>query len=496
MRLNAWTACSTLAILLTVGTAAGAGPDSAVEAVEPGVTPRLAPASGPAAIVMVQDFRHRDDAEIEPFAEEATLAPLPKDEAYDTPPKAIAPVPERSYVPSPVQDEAGEFGGDPCQACPADPQQPWHLPQPCAFQRAGITLGGWVQQGLTLNAQVPRDRFNGPVATNDRHAEWQVNQVWMFLNRPINTEGSGWDLGGRLDMIYGSDARFGVNWGLENRINGENQPYGLVIPQMYLEVGYNDLSVKLGHFAGILSYEQVPAVANFFYSHSYAMAMTEPLLVTGLLADYKLTDKFSIQAGFNRGWMMFEDLNNELDYMLGAKWALGEKTSLRYALDAGPQDPVLGHQNRVANSFLLEQGLSEKLRYVLQVNFGVENNGDPRTGQDAEWYGLNNYLFYTINPKWTAGLRAEWLCDADGLFYGPGNVPGNNRAWAGGPGFAGDWFEVSWGLNYRPCPNAVLRPELRYDWYDGTRDVKGNLPFDNGTKSYQLTVAADLIITY
>lgn len=463
-----------------------------------------------------QNALYQDDAAWSPFAEEAPSAPLPSqhelvpDEAYDPPSSEFSfrPVAEPSTSESsksePEQDEpstdkpAVEPDPAPVYFCPkARGPQPWRIPQPCVLQNAGIALGGWLQQGITLNAQVPQDRFNGPVATNDRHAEWQMNQMWMFLNRPINNDGCGWDLGGRIDMIYGSDSRFGVNWGLENRINGLDQPYGLVIPQMYAEVAYNDLSVKLGHFAGLLSYEQVPAVANFFYSHSYAMGMTEPLLVTGALANYNLTDQWSIQAGFHRGWMMWEDLNNDCDFMGGVKWVSMDKaTSISYSVSIGPQDPVVGDQNRFASSLLIQRRLNKKLRYVLQHNLGFENNGDPRSNEDAEWYGLCQYLFYAMNKKWEAGLRLEWLRDDDGLFYGAGNVPGNSRAWNGGPGFAGNWFEVSWGLNYRPCPNVVVRPELRYDWYDGIRDVKGNLPFDDGNKTYQLTIATDLIITY
>jgi len=437
--------------------------------------------------------RYEPDAPGSPFIEEGPTAPAPEDEGYQRP-AAEPPLRPAAQPLEPEQfaDDAPVYRAPPPPAGP----KPWRLPQPRVLQAAGITMGGWLQQGITLNAQVPQDRLNGPIATNDRHAEWQMNQLWLFFEKPIDNGGYGWDLGGRLDMVYGSDYRFGLNWGLEDKINGVDQFYGLVIPQMYAEVAYNDLSVKLGHFAGILSYEQVPSVANFFYSHSYAMYFTEPLLVTGLLADYKLTDQWSLLAGFHRGWMMWEDLNDELDFMGGVKWvSLDKSTSISYTVDVGPQD-VAGDQNRFAHSLLIQRQLTEKLRYVLQQNLGHENNGDPRSNQDAEWYGINQYLIYRIDDAWSAGVRIEWLRDQKGLFYGPGNLPDNSRAWAGGPGFAGDWFEMSWGLNWRPCPNMVVRPELRYDSYSGTRDVKGNLPFDDGNKAHQFTVAADMIITY
>ena len=103
------------------------------------------------------------------------------------------------------------------------------------------------------------------MGTNDWDSEYQMNQLWVYLTKPVDTGGYGWDIGGHVDMIYGSDWRFGINQGLEDRINSLDHSYGLVIPQFYAEIGVNNLSVKLGHFAGILDYEAVPAVLNPFY---------------------------------------------------------------------------------------------------------------------------------------------------------------------------------------------------------------------------------------
>jgi len=48
-----------------------------------------------------------------------------------------------------------------------------------------------------------------------------------------------------------------------------------------------------------------------------------------------------------------------------------------------------------------------------------------------------------------------------------------------------------------PHANVVFRPEVRYDWYDGApNEITGELPFDAGSKDDQLTVGADLIVTF
>jgi len=371
--------------------------------------------------------------------------------------------------------------------------QPWTLPQPCVLQNMGIKVGGWLEQGITFNGHDPADRFNGTVATNDWDDEYQMNQLWLFLDRPAKNDGCGWAWGGHIDMLYGSDWRFGINRGLEDRINGFNfQSYGMVLPQFYLELAYNDLSFKIGHMAAILDYEAVPAVANPFYSHSYSYGYTVPQLVTGVLGEYKLSDQWTLQAGFHRGWSMFEDNNDDLDVMAGIKWVSeNQKTSVNYAISNGAQDP-LGVQNRFVYSLVLKQLLTERLQYVAVHNLGIED--DAVAGQDAEWYGLNQYFLYTINERWSANTRVEWLRDDDGArIAGPGNIPGV-RAWDG-RGFAGDFFELTCGLLWKPHPNILVRPEIRWDWYQGPAGPTG-LPFNDGTKSNQFLFATDLIVTY
>ena len=72
----------------------------------------------------------------------------------------------------------------------------------------------------------------------------------------------------------------------------------------------------------------VPAPLNFFYSHSYLMAgYYDPLLVTGLQADYKLNDNWTAIGGFNRGWQLFENPNDTLNFLGGVKWASDDKKS-------------------------------------------------------------------------------------------------------------------------------------------------------------------------
>ena len=62
---------------------------------------------------------------------------------------------------------------------------------------------------MTFNSLSPTNRWNGPVFTNDRSNEYEMNQLWLGWERAVKTDGCGWDIGGRIDLMYGSDWRYG-----------------------------------------------------------------------------------------------------------------------------------------------------------------------------------------------------------------------------------------------------------------------------------------------
>ncbi len=430
------------------------------------------------------------------------------DEKPAAKPPAAKPAPDSAYdgccgdTCAPSCCEQTGCGGGCAKSC-----EPWTLPQPCCLQNMGIKVGGWLEQGITFNPNSPVDRFNGPVAVNDRSNEYQLNQFWLYASKPTNTGGCGWDWGGHIDMMYGTDWRYGIGYGLEDRINGNDDLYGMVLPQIYGEIAYNNIKFRAGRFAGLLTYEAVPAPMNFFYSHSYTMCYTEPQLVTGFMTDMQLGPNWLLQAGMTRGWYMWEDENNKKDFMGAITWTSdNKKTSLKYALTNGNQVNLGGNHggNWFAHGLVFQHHISENLKYVLQHNYGFADNvmPPPAGGGDAEWYTLNQYLEYKISPKWAAGMRFEWMRDDDGFRVGgPGTNPDfpTLHTWRGN-GYAGDFYEMTVGLNYRPCKSFVVRPECRWDWYDGADswvpNTANRLPFDDGNRTSQFTFAVDAIWTF
>ncbi len=457
-----------------------------------------------------------------PFDEEPQKAPMPDDAKALGTEEPVAPLPRddeqveeetapgrRPYDPgyAASEDRCDEDRfGDTCGTSRDRSRRTRSCDCCCRCDCCGprLVLGGWLDQGITVNARNPADRFNGPITFNDRDCEYQMNQLWLYAEREVDTGGYGFGVGGRVDCLYGTDWRFTQAYGLETDWNESERFYGAAVPQAYMDVAVDDLTVRMGHYFTIIGYEVVAAPNNFFYSHSYAKQYGEPFTHTGLLGSYNLSDQLVISAGFDRGWNMWEDNNDELSFLGGLSWtSQSGATLLAFAITNGAYDDA-GELNRSMYSFVFTQRVTDRLTYVLQHDRGFDNDGgiQPEIGprENAQWYGINQYILLDVNKYWDLGLRVEWFRDDDGTRVGGIGAP---HGWTGGPniagnqiGWAGNFFEITLGVNWKPCANLVVRPECRWDWYRGPVDAAGQLPYDAGAKRSQFTFATDVYFTF
>jgi hypothetical protein len=344
---------------------------------------------------------------------------------------------------------------------------------------------GWIDQGLTINTLSPRNRSNGPVVYNDRSNEYELNQAYLRLKRDVCQDGCRWDVGGRVDFLYGTDAWYASSRGLElqrdltDKWNADQ--YGLAMPQCYMEAYCpwgNGTTVKLGHFYTLFGYEDVTAPDNFFYSHSYVFQYGEPHTGTGFLTETKRGD-FTVRAGMTRGWDNWEDNNNDLGFLGGVAWSSpNQRTNIGMNVEFGREQPDPATPVRMVYSLVIQQKIGQRWQYVIQHDFGNEPQAGAG-GSVASWYGLNQYVFYTINERWKAGVRIEWFRDEGGS-----RVPGAGRT--------ADYYELSPGINWTPNDRVLVRSELRWDW-TGTPDC---YPYGDGTRSNQLLWDLDLIVRF
>ena len=353
----------------------------------------------------------------------------------------------------------------------------WSINDTALFKDLGLTAGGWTSFGVAGNFDEPVNRQNGYVTFNDRANEFNVHQVYGYIERAVNIEGDSWDFGFRADVMYGTDARFSATANYDDNLisDGSSRFYKLVFPQAYAEIFApigNGITAKIGHFYTIIGNEVVTAPDNFFFSHAITMQYAEPFTHTGILMSYPVNDNISVSGGVVSGWDSF--FQEPANFLGGVNYTTdNEQTSVAFALVTGDVDKNNKH-NRTMYSIVVNHDIMDNLHYTFQHDLGIEQD-IIANGKDAKWYGINQYLTYDITSDLGAGVRFEWFRDENGTRV---------------TGASDHFYAMTAGLNYSPVSWLTLRPEVRYDWVDNTT------PFEDGNDDNQFLLSADAIIHF
>lgn len=344
------------------------------------------------------------------------------------------------------------------------------------------------------NGSTPASRFHGPYNAIDRD-EGMFNQAYFILDKALPGECDiGW--GARVDLLYGFDYYLAQSTGLENHADGtdrwnSSQYYGLALPQAYVSVGNQVTSIKFGHFYSIVGYEGVPANSNFFYSKTYSYQFAGPFTHWGALLNHHLNDNWEVNAGIHNGWNQLDGIYDTASFIGSLKYTSDcQDWWSSFAVTTGKENNDLAglgfpqdYSNRTRYSFIVDKKFGNCTEYLFHQWFGSQENGTA-TGDTAYWYGIDQYLFYTLDSQWKAALRAEWFRDEDGTRVGL-NRPANPNK----PPYIGNFWSITAGLNYQWTKNFMLRPEARFDWFDGA----GVQPYDDGNDDSQFTYGFDAI---
>lgn len=363
---------------------------------------------------------------------------------------------------------------------------------------APFVMGGWTQLGFHTQQTPLSNNFNDLLAFNDVSDQLNLHQQWMFFER-VADGSRGPDWGFRFDILYGTDAQktqaFGNDEALwDDSLGFDYREYGWALPQAYLELATGDWSVIAGHFFTLVGYEVVAAPDNFFYSHAYTQFNSEPFTHTGVLSTYSGFENLELYGGWTAGWDTgFDQYNRNgtrgSSFLGGFSASLMEDVALTYictfgdlgarsdgqfyvdqATNPGDFAAAAGVQDRGAysHSIVVDVAMSDRFNYVFQSDLVAVGDG---VGHDQ--VGVNQYLFYTLNDCLALGSRLEW--------------------WRSD---SQDFHEITFGLNYRPHANVVLRPEVRYDWTP-VNDGFGESPAGSGVfRDDVTTFGMDCVITY
>jgi hypothetical protein len=340
-------------------------------------------------------------------------------------------------------------------ACDSAGSQQWKL-----FQNPvlGFNIGGWSQiayhtannagLGILNNSGAPG--AGAPANFNNYADHVQLQQQWLYAER-IADGSDGLGLGGRIDYVYGTDGPDTQSFGIANS-HWDNTwdnggAYGHAIPQLYGEAAYGNLSVKAGHFFTIIGNEVVQATGNFFYSRQFTFYNAEPFTHTGVLSTYTVDEDTTFWNGYVMGWDSgFED--NGDAYISGFKRQLTDSTSLVYTNALGRfnddvASPNFGERGSI-HSGILTTKLSDKLTHLIQTDYLQTHNAAGAVQRNT--FGMINYLIYSLNDRWSVGSRSEWFNYTTQQVHNA------------------DLYNQTFGVNYRPNANLIMRPEVRWVW--------------------------------
>lgn len=427
--------------------------------------------------------------------------------------------------------------------------EPAPTPPPASWWDT-FTIGGTVEAGFTMNPENPPDGLNFGHLFTDKANEPLLNQILVTAMRPLDPKATDYDFGFKLQIMYGSDARYTQYLGeLGYAINDRSQfspieAWAIAHTPWLFSGG---IDIKAGQFVTSEGAETIDPTTNYFYSHSYIFNFGIPLMHTGVMTISHVDPLFDIYAGVTSGVnTTFGDVNVANPAFHGGIGLnlLGGSLTILATTHIGAQTPNTNGTNntidfitacncnpgttfRYLNDITATWKINDSWTLITDANLilddGTYFNAAGTSTFHPSGYGIAQYAIYTVNDWLKAVGRLEVWRDSDNFFVAA--FPGNfdfvnaehgfvNTSIAGGPlGGGTTYFEITGGLNIAPpipkgmplIQSITFRPEVRYDTslngttpFDGAAPfgVRGSPGFGVGTKSSQFTFGGDIIAKF
>jgi hypothetical protein len=395
----------------------------------------------------------------------------------------------------------------------AQAQDPAATPPPAPFSSAwasNVKLLFQGEAGIVGNTSDPRTQANYGQLFTDKSNRPVLNQMLFGVARDIDPKAaSGWDVGFKLQGLYGSDARITHTLGVfDQSIHDRNQLDLLeanVTVRMPIFSG--GLDVKAGIYPTPLGFETIDPKNNAFYSHSYIFNYGSPFKHTGVLATAHVSPIMDLYLGIDSGTNTgiaygAGDNNSRPGGIAGIGLNLG-KLNVLALTHMGPENatrntPFGNDAMRYFNDVVITYKATDKLSFTTELNYVREE------GYRAEGYGVAQYAAYALTNHWALNARAEVWRDNNNFFV---SNPVGSRDYANLQRgvFARlytatrptTYSAFTLGTTYKPdglpprLSTVMVRPEIRYD-----RALNDSRPFNDGHDRGVVTVSADVVLGF
>jgi len=357
----------------------------------------------------------------------------------------------------------------------ADPPPPPvnHLETTLAgFKLTGFAEGSYSYSGHSVGGTTIVGRLY------DRQQNtFTLNALALVLDKPYDP--AKFSAGFHTEVLVGQDATVIQSNGFFNPTIPADVPHLYVTLNVPTASG-NGLQFKVGRIPTLLGLEVIETYANPNWSEGNQFIYVENFTATGLSVETKFSDHADAQFRVINGWDQVVDVNTHKSLMGRVGIYPDALTSLGIVGFWGPEEQNNNTANRYGVDGLFWRKLGNTQLWV-QADYGQEqaNAALPVATQDAKWWALGAWVTDDFSSTLGLALRADYVNDENGARTSGvlGFAPNTGQKFGSGTAT----------LNIRSWPNAVVRPELRYD--------RSTLPTFNGKKD-QITVALGVAYLY
>ncbi len=317
---------------------------------------------------------------------------------------------------------------------------------------AGVKLTGFVQASYAYSVRSLDDTAIVGRLYDRFQNRFTLNALGVVLDKPYDP--AKFSAGFHTELLLGQDARVIKSNGLDLGPQAD-------LPHLYVTLNVptasgNGLQLKVGRIPTLLGLEVIETYANPNWSEGNQFIYVENATALGVSIETKFNDHVDLQLRVNNGWDQVSDNNSRKSLMGRVGIYPDAATSLGIVGFWGPEEAGINGANRYGVDGLLWRKLGKAALWV-QGDYGKEqaNATLPDPTQDAQWWALGGWVTYDFTSSFGLALRGDYMNDEDGA---------RTSGVLGFPANTGQKFGSGTAtLNVRAWPNAVVRPELRYD---------------------------------
>jgi len=341
---------------------------------------------------------------------------------------------------------------------------------------AGFKLTGFAEGSYSYSGHSDGTTIVGRLYDRQQNT-FTLNALALVLDKPYDA--AKFSAGFHTEVLVGQDASVIQSTGFFGLGTPADVPHLYVTLNVPTASG-NGLQFKVGRIPTLLGLEVIETYANPNWSEGNQFVYVENFTATGLSVETKFNDHVDAQFRVINGWDQVVDNNTHKSVMGRVGIYPDALTSIGVVGFWGPEEAVSNTANRYGVEGLLWRKLGKAAVWV-QGDYGQEQANaalaDPT--RDAKWWALGVWVTNDFSSTLGLALRGDYVNDQNGartsgLF---GFSPNTGQKFGSGTAT----------LNIRTWPNAVVRPEVRYD--------RSTLGAFNGKKD-QVTVALGVAYLY